>query len=299
MTTRPIVLYTPYFKAKTLERQKEIDLCIQKNIQNPLISSVILLADNYSEVPFTHEKVSVEYVNYTPTYDDWLQRANSKVDTIAILCNSDIYFDESIQLVHEVLQTPDTFLCLTRYDVKVTGDIVLYADSHWSQDVWAYSTSSKILNSKLCQNFQVPLGKPRCDNKIAYLFAINGWKIVNACKFIRSYHVHETQERTYDKQLDNTIIGGVAYVHPCKTLTGVSDIEITVWIDKTVSPILSVNTCNALENWRSTQSTPITPISSTTNTLAVNLKQQSQPQAVKTIHQIDRRVLQQLRPIKR
>ncbi|WP_181337704.1 exostosin domain-containing protein [Hyphomicrobium methylovorum] len=79
------------------------------------------------------------------------------------------------------------------------------------------------------QSIEIPLGVPRCDNRIAYIFKINGWRVVNPFGAIIAGHAHETQIRTYDKKRDTTIIGGVAYVHPCEP-SGTSDIDIDVWM---------------------------------------------------------------------
>lgn len=44
------------------------------------------------------------------------------------------------------------------------------------------------------------LGKPGCDNRIAYLFKDAGLLPINPCKKIKSYHYHSSGFRTYTQK---------------------------------------------------------------------------------------------------
>ena len=116
---------------------------------------------------------------------------------------------------------------MTRHELNGV-DLRLHPNPHWSQDVWAFDTSSEV-SSSLFAALNIPLGVPRCDNKIAYLFKIHGWELSNPYPQIVAGHAHETQLRTYDKNRDLTVIGGVAYVYPTSRGKQPSEVDIDVW----------------------------------------------------------------------
>jgi hypothetical protein len=65
-----------------------------------------------------------------------------------------------------------------------------------SNDTWIYHSNfpltdqhEKILN--------IQFGKPGCDNKIAYIYTILGYDVINDPLFIKSYHYHRQQTRDY------------------------------------------------------------------------------------------------------
>jgi hypothetical protein len=53
----------------------------------------------------------------------------------------------------------------------------------------AHRPARKILN--------IQFGKPGCDNKIAYIYTILGYDVINDPLFIKSYHYHRQQTRDY------------------------------------------------------------------------------------------------------
>lgn len=248
MSQKDLILFTPYFKSTSPIRQAEIDKCIINNINSGIFSKIVLMVEGEINVPFTHETLLIENLYFQTTYSTWLHLSKRYKDCISILCNSDIYFNEEIKLITQILNQNDTFIGLTRHDV-IGSEYLLYNDSQWSQDVWALNTKD-IHSLESLDFFNIPLGKPRCDNKIAYLFAINGWTLVNPCKFIKCFHLHESQIRTYNKYNDETIFGGCVYIYPSEDLLQPSDIEYAVWPKSFKNPIKSIHLVTALEEWR-------------------------------------------------
>ena len=243
-----INLFFPYYQCGDKERQQEIDLCLRQNIANKTISKLIVLIDDNSVLPFEDAKITTIYLESRPTYKKWLELTQGLVlSGVSVLCNSDIYFDDSINVFKQLLSEKQRFVALSRWEVIGT-DTKLHPNPHWSQDVWAIPCSND-LTTDFLRLLDFPMGVPRCDNKITYLFGILGWDIYNPCKQIKSYHVHETDMRTYKKKLDDRILGGVAYPHPGNHLDIPAELEFDVYVKRNKN-IKGVKINNSLEKWR-------------------------------------------------
>lgn len=241
-----LTLVTPFFSAGSPERQRELDECLARNVEHPLFSRIVLLIDDGTLPPVDSPKIVSRNLSRRPRYDDWLDEVeNSSHGSPVVLANSDIYFDETLALVHQALDMPDAFIALTRWERE--GDEVYgHPNPHWSQDVWAIRSGNGLDQLRNRLNFE--LGVPRCDNKVAYVFAAYGWSVRNPCNFIKSYHLHETQARSYSKKTDTTIVGAVAYVEPNDALASESALHFDIWSLKTHNVVkTAMNT--SLERW--------------------------------------------------
>lgn len=258
MNKTDIYLFTPYFKANSDTRQNEFIFCLKKNIKCQHIAKIFLLIDDNHTPEVCDPKIEVININLRPTYLDWIEITEKNChNKISILANTDIYFDDTLSNIHTALETKNSFIALSRYE-KQGDQLVPHPNPQWSQDVWAYfNTNSNITNS-MKKAFYFPLGVPRCDNKIAYLFAINGWHILNPNEQIKSIHVHESQERSYNKKTNLDIIGAVAYVYPSKSLIEPAKVEIDIWA-KNTKAIKSVKLNQCLDLWSSKEE-PTSPI---------------------------------------
>lgn len=243
-----VVLYTPYYRTSSAARQKEIDLCLRVNVDCPHIDRIIVLIDDDSDPPIDSARLDVVRVKERPKYSDWVSLSESLPEgTISLLANSDIYFDDSLVRLSSAISDDSTFMALSRYDPD-GNDWKIRSNPHWTQDTWGYRVARSKINHNFLRSLSVPLGVPRCDNKVAYAFAIRGWKIVNPCRFVRSVHVHDTNERGYDKKRDRTVLGGVAYVHPGETIDGAASLDVDVWASG-CGAIRKVTLNKSLDSW--------------------------------------------------
>ena len=224
-----IILFTPYYKAKHSERQEELIYCLKKNTQCDEIEKIILVIDDEHIPEVESPKIEIVKIDARPTYLDWVELTEKRCQNqISILANTDIYFDESITRIREIFAAdPQGFVALSRYE-KEEENYTLHKTPHWSQDVWAVSGDFKFTKS-FKNSLRVSLGVPRCDNKIAYLFAIHGAPVYNPCHHIKTVHVQESQLRYYDKYGDTSILGGTAWVYPSIVINEPSKIQIDLW----------------------------------------------------------------------
>jgi len=242
-----ISVFFPYYQCGDKERQKEIDLCLSKNAENALIDNLFVVIDDGCECPVESSNIRVININTRLTYKKWIEMtAQYCTSGITVLCNSDIYFDESLCCIHEVLKEEKSFIALSRWEL-LGGSTSKHPNPHWSQDTWAMNVGEE-LSPTFMHQLDFPMGVPRCDNKIAYLFAVQGWKVYNPVDFLKSIHAHETQMRTYHKKLDDRILGGAAYVYPGATVSEEAKLDFDVWTKRT-SQINKVAINKAMEKW--------------------------------------------------
>lgn len=227
--TREIHVYTPYYLSEDFSRQKELDLCLRRNVELASIGRIFLMVDDGHRPDILSDKISFIDMDHRPTYADWIDlTGRNSTDAISILANTDIHFDETIISLDQLFDTSEkVLLALSRYEVK-EDTIALHKNPHWSQDVWAVD-GRRPIPTDLRQKISIPLGIPRCDNKIAYLFAVYGYDVFNPCNFVRTYHLHETELRAYDGYLDTRILGGTAWVYPSEALARKSELAFDIW----------------------------------------------------------------------
>ena len=186
-----ITLFTSYFDTSDA-RQAELEHCLKKNIENPLIDKVVLLG----EKGYEHPKV-IHIPHERPTYKDFFREANKYGSDYSILANSDIYFDTSLSRLYGV-GFHKTFLAISRHDVRrgrqILFDATGWGRRGWSQDAWIWKGKIDI------DGGDYYLGLPGCDNKIAYEANQSGYRVSNPAREVKVFHVHDTNERTYTEE---------------------------------------------------------------------------------------------------
>ncbi len=167
-----INLYYNYFKHPDPKRAKEIDFCKKKNLENKLLNVILINQQNRL------------------TFDDYFIKINQTTgpDDINIICNSDIFFDDTISLTPKMDHNDAYALC--RWDYSPPSSIKFY-DKVFSQDTWIFRGPIK----KIIGNFH--LGKPGCDNRVAHEIKTSGYRISNPSLTIKTYHFHTSKIRDY------------------------------------------------------------------------------------------------------
>jgi hypothetical protein len=107
---------------------------------------------------------------------------------INIVCNADIFFDDTIALVSR-MQDKEAY-ALGRWD-WTTIKISNLVDNNSIQNAWIIK--GKVEN--VMGNFS--MGKPGSDGRIAYELQKAGYKVSNPSKSIKAYHVHNSNIRHY------------------------------------------------------------------------------------------------------
>lgn len=173
--------YVEYWKSDNEERNNEIIDCINSNIDLNLFDNIFIFS-NSKEEKINHELILSERVSYQLIFDN-------TIDGINVFANSDIKFDETIVKTKNI--SDDEFYTITRYEDD--GKLHKHDDPYRgcdSQDTWVWKNKCKIKDA----NFFI--GIPGCDNKIAYMAEISGYKVKNPAYDIKTYHKHKTNIRS-------------------------------------------------------------------------------------------------------
>ena len=198
-------IITQYFQDSSEERQEEIDMCVRKNIENPHIARVHLLLEKEMDLSrFDQDGIRTHIIGRRLRYTDAFDYANTKLaGRLCAVANVDIYFDESLAHL-KTASLSNKCLALTRYNLDDDDRLVFHGQCN-SQDVWIFRAPLP----NVFGNFY--LGKPGCDNRIAYELKKAGLKLSNPFKKIITVHVHRTGKRNYDSAKE-TVPGPYAEV---------------------------------------------------------------------------------------
>ena len=210
-----MILVTSYYKSSNKDRQKEIDECILKNIDNPMITNIYLLNDKiYNSRILKNDKIKQFNIikENKLLFKDAIEFINSYChNENVILSNTDIYFDETLELLED-FNLNNKVLCLLRHDVNIDGKIDIFrhfGEPRWdSQDSWIFKSPLKIDINELNFSF----GTLGCDNMFASKLYEQDYQLYNPSYSIKIYHLHNIDERNYN--CDDRIHGNYCLIQP-------------------------------------------------------------------------------------
>ncbi len=201
-----IHIFTQFFTSPNLIRNREIKYCLRKNVENPAIHQIHLLNERlYSnnELGIKSDKIVQHIINKRLKFSDIFSSPKKiGIEGYIVAINADIFFDGSIEnLRRSNFSTGKNMACLIRYeyDGKSTATSPIYGLRGDSQDTWIYH-SSQAPPEYTYPAFDFEFGKPGCDNKMAYLMMVAGYKVYNDPISIKSYHYHLSGQRNYSEK---------------------------------------------------------------------------------------------------
>ena len=225
----PLVLIQQYYKPKEAIRAAEIDKCLKKNLENPLIDKIYLLSESANYKLPKSDKLVLIIKKDRITYANCIELIQKQIGKghLVAFANADIYLDLSwINLWSTDIH--DTFLALLRWEEEgANGQPELYGPRSDSQDTWVIHSDSVLERSWPADMspFQIPFGIAGCDNAILVEFLRQKFKIINPAMSLRTIHVHKSQVRTYDPQ---DIVDRPVYMHV--EPTGIHELNpLTSW----------------------------------------------------------------------
>lgn len=211
MMTNKFVILTEYYKSNIHNRHREIVKSIEVNCRIEQTRQVILFIEPSTTLPpelkevlseENFKKIKIHYVrpNDRATYGDFFSYANEHLKgERCILCNNDISFDESLDLL-DGFNIDGHFICLTRWDLMKDNSLRFKQPERIrknSQDAWIFTPK---LPMKMIKKGQFYMGRPGCDGMVSYLATISGLKIMNPSQAVKAKHLHLCRYRTYGRQ---------------------------------------------------------------------------------------------------
>lgn len=186
-----INIFINHYTDPNKRRNEELLKCLQNNINNSHIDNIFVLCNNEEETELLkHHKVSILLLKSRPTYNVFFQIISqyTKETDWNIVTNSDIYFDQTITLIHKY-NRPKILIALTRWEV--VGNEIRFMNRADSQDTWIIKGHTKV-------NCDFQMGTPGCDNVLADRFHKAGYLCINPSRSIKTYHLHTSNVRTYN-----------------------------------------------------------------------------------------------------
>lgn len=167
---KPLHLIVQVYDCNDAERQKELDSCLAQNKERK----------HFADITEVTERL---------TFKELFKLC--KKDSINVIANSDIYFDETILFAR--FMNEQVCYALSRWDYIGEGKAVLF-DRKDSQDAWIFNGIPNVIGGE----FQ--LGHRGCDNRIAHDIKHSGYNVLNPSKTIHAIHLHLTGLRTYTQE---------------------------------------------------------------------------------------------------
>ena len=229
-----MILTIPFYSHKNRQIQEELLSVLKSNIKKKFIKKIILLIDDdtFKNKNLISTKITIVRYNRRPTFEDWIRESKKFIndDEYFVIANADIEFrDDFEDLISNELKNEKSFLLLSRYDLIGDKELRLVKNAYYSQDTWCLrSNDLKKIEESHLSALDIPVGIPRCDNKIAYEFWIRNWHLINPCMRIVTIHHQKSGIRNYETK-DITIIGNVAFVYPSEGIAEESKVSLMLF----------------------------------------------------------------------
>ena len=224
-TPPPLWLVQQYYRPDKARRRKEIDACLQANIDNPMIDRIVLLNETAClpaafreglQAEKVDEHVIVDRLTYAHVFR-WIVKS-APADAIIVFANSDIFLDKVSTRILWSTDLSRKFLALLRWDVEGTDEAArtaakLFGPRADSQDTWIVSAASVRETFKEATDFtglDFPFGQGGCDNAITLELLRRRFVVANPALTLRTYHLHSSAVRTYDPR---NIVSKQAYLY--------------------------------------------------------------------------------------
>lgn len=210
-----IILITQFYISSNINRQKEILECLQKNLNNSLIDAIYLVTEKeYTfremEIDNNINKAKIIQVNigkrmkYSDAFD--IVERNS-LNGYIIISNSDIFFDDTLTNLYKSGSSKKRMVyCQLRFEYTDNdlNKCKIFGPRGDSQDTWIFHSNFNIIKEQR-KIFNFELGIPACDNHINYIFSILGYSVHNEPYYIKTYHNHKSDFRTYDSSTKKVV----------------------------------------------------------------------------------------------
>lgn len=219
---------TQFYIDKNSCRNRELRYCLKRNIQLGIFKKIYLINErvySQTEMGLNDDEIKhVEQVNLNGqrmTYGHALQTAvDKRLVGYIVISNTDIFFDQSLlNARRSCLSWIKSLYALIRFEYDKDRPLEkcqLYRSPKvrlsGTQDTWILHTNH-LPNIGKMENYHITLGKPGCDNAIAYRFHKMGYKLYNEPNTIRTYHYHTSNSRTYKNS--DRIPQPYLRVYPC------------------------------------------------------------------------------------
>ena len=198
-------LFLEYFENSNKARDDEVLKAIHNNITLNIFDKIYIFTESLT-INIFNPNVEIIKINERMTFKKMFEYINelSGNDNINVICNNDIYFDNTLLKLKDY-DLNNKFLALLRRNVLEDGTSELFefdkndcfnrvGHRTDSQDAWIFKGYIKVPHNA---NFYFDiLGS---NNRIIFLMEELGYNVLNPCYDIYIYHLHLTNLRNYNQ----------------------------------------------------------------------------------------------------
>lgn len=189
-----INLFVAFYRETHAPRDAELRACLRRNLDVPFIDRVFILNEGGELGDLAGAaKVTVRCATQRPSYRDffaWVNEVTGEAD-LNLIANTDIYFDPALAALASYPMA-GRCLALSRWDVQPDGSATLFRLDR-SQDAWIFRGPIRPVEGDF------PLGLRGCDGRIAYELKRAGYRVLNPCFTLKTYHLQLSNYRTYEQ----------------------------------------------------------------------------------------------------
>ena len=185
------------------EREKEILLVLQRNLQHPLIKRIHLLAENSTLAKnyfkgknlSNFEKLVIYHNNRSASYRDVIQYiSNNLLNQTVVFTNEDIYLGDGFDKVNVAnMRNQKILYTLTRYNApegKCNDSYVCGKRYIGSHDTFLMHLSKKVPEAAL-KELEYQMGNWGSENRLMWAFQkYLNFCLLNPCTILKTYHMH-------------------------------------------------------------------------------------------------------------
>ena len=182
-------LFIEYIKTSDQHRQSEYDYCLKYNSRLDYFDNIFVLTE-YPLPVFSMKTIRIFPYGDRTNYQHIFNMAEaSKPDDLNFIANSDIFFDDTISLLDDVV-TDEIAIGISRTYPEDDFYFVngFHADGRAapeSNDVWCWRGKCKVKNGDF------PIGYYACDGRIMKCFEEAGYRVYNPAKDVKVWHKHK------------------------------------------------------------------------------------------------------------
>lgn len=208
-----MILLVGFYRDVAPERTEELVECLRRNVANPHLAEVVVFVEDPAGVDqmasefavLRHPKITLIQQGRRVCFQDLFAYANQRLAGHGVIvANADIFFDETLGLLEEE-SLAGRLLCLARWEPTPDGGWQLF-DVPFSQDAWIFEAPLPEFRADIL------LGKPGCENRLAFEAEKAGLVLSNPSRSVRARHWHRSAVRNYTPH--ERLRGPVRHVAP-------------------------------------------------------------------------------------
>jgi hypothetical protein len=213
-------LYTTIFNSKSEERAEDFIYSLHKNSE--LFDSIIVFTERNPRVIFRNN-IKIIPTFKRPTFSSifhYIKTNMLESNLPCIVANGDIVFDRSIFGLNSM--PPNFFAAISKREPA--GDFASQGRTEITQDAWCFYPN--LLSEAIIDQSCFYLGTMGCDNRLAAIFLMSGFTLVNPCKSIFLQHIHSSfspapeEHRVYGQYCLIPACGVSDFPNPPKVILG-------------------------------------------------------------------------------